>query len=100
MVEGLVKDPHAEQDRADDLQYKSENAPRRTVEGKGLSQAYSFDMHFSSLLVAGIATLVGAQSSFQPLRPPAIPLAVKSVSADGRRQRLLKTYLCLAAGSA
>ncbi|CAK4033826.1 Hypothetical predicted protein [Lecanosticta acicola] len=36
-------------------------------------------MRFSSLLVAGTATLASAQSStFSPLRPPAIPLAVKS----------------------
>lgn len=36
-------------------------------------------MRFSSLLVAGAAASVSAQSSsFTPLRPPAIPLAVKS----------------------
>ncbi|WPV23828.1 Glutaminase A [Fulvia fulva] len=36
-------------------------------------------MHIPSLLVAGVVTVVGAQSSsFSPLRPPAIPLAVKS----------------------
>ncbi|EME49235.1 hypothetical protein DOTSEDRAFT_58479 [Dothistroma septosporum NZE10] len=36
-------------------------------------------MHLPSLLVAAVATLVGARSStFSPLRPPAIPLAVKS----------------------
>ena len=35
-------------------------------------------MHLYSLLTAGITTVVSAQSSFSPLRPPAIPLAVKS----------------------
>lgn len=32
----------------------------------------------TSLLVAAVAGLAYAQSSFSPLRPPAIPLAVKS----------------------
>ncbi|WPG98109.1 Hypothetical protein R9X50_00089500 [Acrodontium crateriforme] len=35
-------------------------------------------MRFSALLVAAGAALTYAQSSFSPLRPPAIPLAVKS----------------------
>ncbi|KAF7186316.1 Glutaminase A [Pseudocercospora fuligena] len=35
-------------------------------------------MAFSFLLVASIAVLASAQSSFSPLRPPAIPLAVRS----------------------
>ncbi|USW48528.1 hypothetical protein Slin15195_G018470 [Septoria linicola] len=35
-------------------------------------------MHLSSFFAAGLAGLASAQSSFSPLRPPAIPLAVKS----------------------
>lgn len=35
-------------------------------------------MRFSSLLIAVAAGLCNAQSTFSPLRPPAIPLAVKS----------------------
>jgi len=30
------------------------------------------------LFISGLAALASAQSSFSPLRPPAIPLAVKS----------------------
>lgn len=33
---------------------------------------------FSALALAGAAALCSAQSTFDPLRPPAIPLAVKS----------------------
>ncbi|PIB02392.1 hypothetical protein CB0940_01877 [Cercospora beticola] len=35
-------------------------------------------MHFSFFTLAGLASLATAQSTFSPLRPPAIPLAVKS----------------------
>lgn len=35
-------------------------------------------MQFLSLIFAAVAGLCHAQSTFSPLRPPAIPLAVKS----------------------
>lgn len=35
-------------------------------------------MAFKSFLVAGFAALCSAQSTFSPLRPPSLPLAVKS----------------------
>lgn len=35
-------------------------------------------MLFQTLVFASIAALCGAQSTFKPLRPPSIPLAVKS----------------------
>lgn len=33
---------------------------------------------FTALALAGVATLCSAQSTFNPLRPPALPLAVRS----------------------